>query len=213
MIGSSLLLSLQTAIVTTVVAFVLGLLVARWRMQLHQGMGLVIDGMIILPLALPPTVVGLSLLLVLGPSSPISSVVNVLFTWPATVVAAFVVSFPLFYLSAYAALDQVDVALVDLARTYGYSEARILWNIMLPLAWPGVATGTILTFVRALGEFGATLMVAGNIPGQTQTLPLAIYSSVEGGSLSDALALSLASAILSLLCVGALGFLRRLGVR
>jgi molybdate transport system permease protein len=203
------MISLQTAFATTIMAFLLGLMLARWRMTARKGVGLVVDSVTILPLALPPTVVGLSLLLVFGPDSPVHTFVQLLFTWPATVVASFAVSFPLMYLSARAALEQIDRSLLDLARTYGYSEWKILWRIMVPLAWPGIASGILLTFVRALGEFGATLMVAGNIPGKTQTLPLAIYFSIERGELSAGLALSGLSISISLLAIIALGLLRR----
>jgi molybdate transport system permease protein len=202
------LLSLQTAIVATSVAFVLGIVLARWRLTAPATSGLIVDGLMMLPIALPPTVVGLGLLLLFGPSSPVGGMVDILFSWPATVLAAFVVSFPLMYLTARAAFEQVDHALVDLARTYGYSEMRILWAVMLPLAWPGVASACLLTFVRCLGEFGATMMVAGNIPGRTQTLPLAIFFRTESGDLDGALSLSLVSFVLSFLAVLLLGALR-----
>ena len=208
MIESSLLLSVRTALVTTVGAFILGILLARWRMSRHGPVGLIVDGLVILPIALPPTVVGVTLLMLLGPSSPISSIVEILFTWQATVVAAFFVSFPLMYLSCRAAFDQIEGELLDLARTYGLTEWRILWKVMVPLAWPGIMAGVLLTFVRALGEFGATLMVAGNIPGQTQTLPLAIYVSMERGDSSGAILLSLISVVISLIAIGTLGVLR-----
>lgn len=209
MIASPLFLSLQTALTTTLIAFVLGIFISRWRMSMRGLPGLILDAIIVLPVALPPTVVGFSLLLFLGPGSPASSAVDLLFTWEATVVAAFAVSFPLMYLSCRASFDQIDKDLLDLARTYGLSEQRILWNVMVPLAWPGIVSGVLLTFVRALGEFGATLMIAGNIPGRTQTLPLAIYFAMESGNTSSALLLSLISVIISLVAIAALGLLRR----
>ncbi len=209
MIGSPLVLSLQTALTTTLIAFVLGILLARWRMGVRGLLGLVFDGIVVLPVALPPTVVGVSLLLALGPGSPVSSIVRLLFTWEVTVVSAFAVSFPLMYLSSRAAFDQIEPDLLDLARTYGLSELRILWKVMVPLAWPGIMSGVLLTFVRALGEFGATLMVAGNIPGRTQTLPLAIYFAMESGDTFSALLLSLISVLISLVAIASLGFLRR----
>lgn len=209
MIESPIFLSLRTALATTACAFFLGILLARWRMSWGRSSGLLLDGVIVIPIALPPTVVGLSLLLLLGPGSPLSSIVRVLFTWQATVIAAFAVSFPLMYLSCRAAFEQIDHDLLDLARTYGLTEWKILWRVMVPLAWPGILGGLVLSFVRALGEFGATLMVAGNIPGRTQTLPLAIYFSMETGDLSTALSLSLVSVLISLAAITVLGLLRR----
>ncbi len=111
----------------------------------------------------------------------------IVFSWPATVVAATVVAFPLMYLTARAALEQVDPNFLQAARTLGASEWRVFREIALPLAWPGILAGTILSFARALGEFGATLMVAGNIPGRTETIPIAIYFAVEGGETGRAL--------------------------
>ena len=112
---------------------------------------------------------------------------TLVFSWPATAVAATVVAFPLMYLTARAALEQVDSSFLQAARTLGAPEWRVFREIALPLAWPGILAGTILSFARALGEFGATLMVAGNIPGKTETIPIAIYFAVEGGEISRAL--------------------------
>jgi molybdate transport system permease protein len=110
----------------------------------------------------------------------------VVFSWPATVIAAAVVSFPLMYLTSRAALDQVDPHFLQAARTLGATEWRIFRRVALPLAWPGVLAGTILSFARAMGEFGATLMLAGNIPGRTETIPIAIYFAVEAGDMRAA---------------------------
>ncbi len=213
MIAMPVLLSVSTALTATTVAFMVSILIARWRLTSGRTLGLVADGIIILPIALPPSVVGVSLLLLFGPGSPVSSIAQILFTWPATVIAAFAVSFPLMYLSCRGAFQQIDRDLIDLARTYGFSEWRILWRVMVPLAWPGIVSGLILTFVRALGEFGATLMVAGNIPGRTQTLPLAIYFAFERGDTMAALTLSSISLAASLLAILALGLLHRMGDR
>jgi molybdate transport system permease protein len=154
-----------------------------------------LDGALLLPLALPPTVIGLVLLLIFGKQSPVGQLLadlglRVVFSWPATVIAAFVVTFPLMYHIARSAFQQVDRDLVDTARIFGMSESRILWQVWIPLAWPGILTGVILSFVRALGEFGATLMIAGNIPGRTQTIPIAIFFQVEGGNFLAALGLA-----------------------
>jgi molybdate transport system permease protein len=112
---------------------------------------------------------------------------TVVFSWPATVIAATVVSFPLMYITARAALEQVEPDLLQAARTLGASEWRVFREIALPLAWPGVLAGTMLSFARALGEFGATLMIAGNIPGRTETIPIAIYFAVEADNIQRAL--------------------------
>ncbi len=151
------------------------------------------DALFIIPLALPPTVVGYLLLLVLGRTDPLARAlsnwgISVLFSWPATVIAATVVAFPLMYLAARGAVEQVNPSYQQAARTLGASEWRTFWRVTLPLAWPGVLAGTVLAFARALGEFGATLMIAGNIPGRTQTLPLAIFFAAEAGNMDQALA-------------------------
>ena len=144
-----------------------------------------VDGIFLLPLVLPPTVVGFfALLLFFGRNGPLGKLLlhfgaTIVFSWPATVIAAAVVAFPLMYLTARAALEQVDSHFLQAARTLGASEWRVFREVALPLAWPGVLAGTILSFARALGEFGATLMLAGNIPGRTATIPIAIYFAVE----------------------------------
>jgi len=135
---------------------------------------------------LPPTVAGFILLLLFGRRGPIGRMLlhfgaTVVFSWPATVIAAAVVAFPLMYLTARAALEQVDRSFLEAARTLGANEWRVFREVALPLAWPGLLAGTILSFARALGEFGATLMLAGNIPGKTETIPIAIYFAVEAG--------------------------------
>ena len=188
---SPLWISLKTAATATVIVFVLGVLAARWRLRFKSRTFDILDGILMFPLALPPTVVGLGLLLLFGRQSPLGSVLqsiglNIVFSWPAAVIAATVVSFPLMYQTLRAAFMQIDPALIDVARIFGFSEWRILWQVMLPLSWAGVAAGLVLCFMRALGEFGATLMIAGNIPGRTQTAPIAIFFSVEAGEMAQA---------------------------
>ena len=188
--------SLKTSLAATLLTFCLGLWAARWMAsgtgKKHWNRRL-IDGLFILPLVLPPTVVGFFLLLLLGRNSPIGSLletlgISVVFTWWAATIAATVVSFPLMYRTALAALEQVDATAIGAARTLGASEWRIFWQILLPLIWPGLLAGTILAFARSLGEFGATLMVGGSIPGVTQTLPIAIFFAAESGQMDVALA-------------------------
>lgn len=178
---SALTLSLQVTIVATIILFVIGLvlgvLLARYRVRGQ----IIIETIIFLPLVLPPSVIGYFLLLTLGRGSPIVDWFhfNLLFTWQAAAIASAVVGLPLMVQSARAAVAGVDHVLENAARTLGSSELEILWRVTLPLARRGVIAGLILGGARALGEFGATLMVAGNIPGRTQTLPLAIYDAVQ----------------------------------
>ena len=189
---SPLWISLATSVTATICTFVLGLAAAVWRERRSGPATALVDGIFLLPLVLPPTVVGFILLLLFGRNGPLGGLlrrlgVMIVFAWPATVVAATVVAFPLMYLTARAALEQVDPNFLQAARTLGASEWRVFREIALPLAWPGILAGTILSFARALGEFGATLMVAGNIPGRTETIPIAIYFAVEGGETGRAL--------------------------
>ena len=178
---SALTLSLQVTIVATIILFVVGLvlgvLLARFRIPGQ----IIFETIIFLPLVLPPSVIGYFLLLTLGRGSPVVEWfhVNLLFTWQAAAIASALVGLPLMIQSARTAIANVDQVLENAARTLGSSELEILWRVTLPLARRGVLAGLILGGARALGEFGATLMVAGNIPGQTQTLPLAIYDAVQ----------------------------------
>lgn len=150
-----------------------------------------VDGVLTLPLVLPPTVVGFFLLLVFGRRSPIGYGLEhigmmIAFSWPATVIAATVVAFPLMYRTSLGALEQVNPTLLQAARTLGASEWVVFRRVQLPIASPGVLAGTVLAFARAMGEFGATLMLAGNIPGRTQTMPIAIFSAAESGDMRAA---------------------------
>jgi len=207
-------ISLKTAFVATVLAAFLGILVAR-RMMTYRGKtrGL-IDGVLTLPLVLPPTVVGFLLLLLLGKNSPVGQFldqlgVSIIFTWTAAVMAATVVAFPLMYKTVLGSFEQVDLTLISSARTLGASEWRIFWQILLPLAWPGVLAGTVLAFARALGEFGATLMVGGSIPGVTQTIPIAIFFAAEAGRMEVALAWVLLMVAVSLVVIVGINYANR----
>ena len=206
---SPLWISLATSIVATVLTLVAGVAAAAWRERRRGPLAVLLDSLFLLPLVLPPTVVGFLLLVIFGRRSPIGEVLarldaSVVFSWPATVIAAATVSFPLMYLTARAALEQVDPVLGEAARTLGASEWRVLREVMLPLAWPGVLAGTILAFARALGEFGATLMIAGDIPGRTETIPLAIYFAVESGEMQRAWMWCAVDVAISLLLLGGL---------
>jgi molybdate transport system permease protein len=188
---SPLWISLATSIVATLITLVVGVATAAWRRRQRGPVAVLVDSLFLLPLVLPPTVVGFLLLVIFGRRSPIGEFLarfdaTIVFSWPATVIAAATVSFPLMYLTARAALEQVDPTLAEAARTLGARESRVVREILLPLAWPGILAGTVLAFARALGEFGATLMIAGDIPGRTETIPLAIYFAVESGDMQRA---------------------------
>src|SRR5271154_7110756 len=188
---SPLWISLATSATATLVTLVAGLTAAAWRERRTGPAMAFVDGFFLLPLVLPPTVVGFFLLLLFGRNGPFGALLvrlgtTIVFSWSATVMAAAVVSFPLMYLTSRAALEQVDPHFLEAARTLGASEWRIFREVALPLAWPGVLAGTILSFARALGEFGATLMLAGNIPGKTETIPIAIYFAVEADEMQRA---------------------------
>lgn len=189
--ASPLYISLATTCSATAATFFLGLFAAWAMLRVRSKLRAWIDGFLTLPLVLPPTVVGYFLLVVLGRQSLIGHAleqigVTIVFSWPATVIAATVVAFPLMYRTTLGAFEQVNPNLLDAARTLGASERVVFRRVLLPMATPGVLAGTVLAFARALGEFGATLMVAGNIPGRTQTVPLAIFSLASSGDMRAA---------------------------
>lgn len=185
---SPLWISLKVAFTATVFTFFLGLLAARLVVSMRRFKNLA-DSILSLPLVLPPTVVGFFLLILFGKSGWFGMLlaqigVSVLFTWQGAVIAAIVVSFPIMYRTSRGALEQVDRNLIHAARTLGHSELWIFIKVMLPVSWPGVAAATVLTFARAMGEFGATIMLAGNIPGETRTMSVAVYTAVQSGDRS-----------------------------
>lgn len=178
-------LSLRVAFLATLITFVLGLLAAHFTVKLRFGKGL-LDGLFTLPLVLPPTVVGFFLLVIFGKNGCIGQFldrfgVTVIFSWTGAVIASTVVSFPLMYRTARGAFEQIDENLLNAGRTLGMSEPALFFRVTLPNSIPSVMAGTILAFARALGEFGATIMLAGNIPHRTQTVSIAIYSAVQAG--------------------------------
>lgn len=196
-------ISLKTATTATIITFFCGILIARWMLGYQGKFKGIIEGGLTAPLVLPPTVVGFLLLLLLGKNGFIGQLldafgIRIIFSWAATVIASTVVAFPLMYKTAFGAFKQIDSNLIACARTLGASEWSIFWRIMLPLAKPGLIAGTLLTFARALGEFGATLMLAGAIPGKTETIPIAIFLAAEGGSMDRAFMLVLIMLIISL---------------
>ena len=208
---SPLWISLKSAFAATIITFFLGIAAAHWMNGYRGKSKGLIEGLFISPLVLPPTVVGFLLLLLFGKNGPVGHLllqvgVTVVFSWAATVIAATVVAFPLMYKTAQGAFTQIDANLLRAARTLGASEMTVFRRVILPLALPGIVAGTILTFARALGEFGATLMLAGNIPGQTQTIPVAIYFAVEAGDMKQAWIWVLAILALSLTILTAVNF-------
>jgi molybdate transport system permease protein len=209
MIWPALALSLQVTAVATLAILVVGvalaLLLARCRFPGQPVVEVVIN----LPLVLPPSVVGYYLLVALGRGSPLVEWLGVrlLFTWGAAAVASAVVGLPLMVQAARAAIAGVDPALEQAARTLGSSEAAVLWRVTLPLARRGILAGLTLGSARALGEFGATLMVAGSIPGRTQTLPLAIYDAVQLRAYDQA---NLMVALMTALAFAGLWWVRRI---
>jgi len=180
-------LSLQVAGWATLINLLLGIgagfAMARLRFAGREWL----DSVLTLPLVMPPTVLGYYLLVVIGSQGVLGAWlldtfgIRLIFTVQAAIIAAVVVSFPLVYKSARAAFEGVDANLEDAARTLGVSEWGVFWRVSLPLAWRGILAGVLLAFARALGEFGATLMVAGSIPGHTQTLSIAVYEAVQAG--------------------------------
>lgn len=182
-----LLLSLQVSASATAIAFVLGLALALWLAKTDFRGKSILETVLSLPLILPPTVLGYYLLLILGRSGVLYPLgIRLIFTWWAAVIASTVVALPLMVQSSRAAIAAVDPMLEKAAATLGAPPWRVLFDVTLPLAWRGILAGMVLTFARSLGEFGATLMVAGNIPGKTQTLPLAIYDLVQANELASA---------------------------
>ena len=191
---SPIFISMKTASVSIFITFFLGLIVAWGLFKMKNDTGkIVLDGIFTLPLVLPPTVVGFFLLWIFGVRGPIGSffidffAYKIAFSWPATVIAAMVMSFPLMYRSARGAFEQIDSNLLDAGRTLGMSEWKIFWKVAFANALPGILSGGILAYARGLGEFGATAMLAGNIAGQTRTLPMAVYSEVAAGNMGEAL--------------------------
>jgi len=181
-------LSLQVNAIASVIILVVGLLIALILARVRFRGKILVETVIMLPLVLPPSVIGYYLLLAFGRGSPLFEWFNIriLFTWQAAVAASVVVGIPLRVQSSRAALANVDPVLENAARTLGASELRIFWRVTLPLARRGILAGVILGSARALGEFGATLMITGNIPGRTQTLPVAIYDAVQAQRYADA---------------------------
>ena len=208
---SPLWISLKTAFLATIITSIIGIFIS-YKMANYKGRGRgFIDGIFTLPLILPPTVIGFFLLLLCGKNGFVGKIFmsfnkNIIFSWSATVIAATVVAFPMMYRTCRSAFEQIDKNMILAARTLGLSESKIFFKIAIPLAWPGIIGGLVLSFARALGEFGATLMIAGNIPGKTQTMPVAIFFAVEGGDMNKALLWVLIIVAISFIMIFLLNF-------
>ena len=190
---SPIFISMKTASLSILITFFIGLIVAWGIVKMkNDKIKIALDSVFTLPLVLPPTVVGFFLLWIFGVRGPIGRffidffAVKIVFSWYATVIAAVVMSFPLMYRSARGAFEQVDTNLLDAGRTLGMSEWKIFSKVLFANALPGIISGGILAYARGLGEFGATAMLAGNIAGQTRTLPMAVYSDVAAGNMGSA---------------------------
>lgn len=184
---SPLFISIKTGIVATIFSFFLGIYAARKVVKTTPGKKAIIDGILTLPMVLPPTVAGFFLLLIFSRRRPFGIFlfenfgIKVVQTWLGCIIAATVISFPLMYRNARAAMEQIDVNLIYAGRTLGMSDTEIFWKVVIPTAGPGIASGTILTFARALEEYGATSMLAGNIPGKTGTISQKIAMVIQDG--------------------------------
>ena len=185
---SPLWISLKTGVVATFISFFLGIFAAAKIVKASPRVRAVADGILTLPMVLPPTVAGFFLLLLFSVRRPLGSAlyghfgIRVVQNWLGCIIAAAVIAFPLMYRNARAAMEQIDMNLVYAARTLGMSETRIFWTVIIPAAKPGIVAGTILTFARALGEYGATSMLAGNIPGKTGTISQKIAMVIQDGN-------------------------------
>ena len=185
---SPLWISLRTACVATVFSVALGLLAAHYTVRLGRALKGLVDGILTLPIILPPTVCGYFLLLFFGVSGPGGRLAQalfderVVFSWYAPIIASTVVAFPLFYRTMRGAFEEFDRTLIHSGQTLGLSGAFIFWRVILPNCRPSLVAGTVLAFARALGEFGATMMLAGNIPGRTTTISIAVYSAMAAGN-------------------------------
>jgi len=187
---SPLKLSIEIALVSGIIVIVAGVLFGKWMAKRNFKGKLFLETVLLLPLVLPPTVVGFLLIIIFGKNSVLGNLITwlfnqpVMFTWWAAVIASTVVAFPLMYQSAKTGFESVDVDIENAARVDGANEWQVFFFISIPLALKSIVSGGILSFTRALGEFGATLMFAGNLPGKTQTTPLAIYMAIGSGNMS-----------------------------
>lgn len=216
---SPLWISLKTGVVATVIAFFAGIYFAALAMKLRPTARGILDGILTMPLVLPPTVTGFFLLLVFSLKRPFGSFllekfdIKVVQTWTGCIIAAAVIAFPLMYRNARAAFEQVDVNLRYAGQTLGMSEREIFWKVIMPAARPGIASGTVLAFARAIGEYGATSMLAGNILGKTRTISVAIASETAAGNYDTAGFWVIIILVLSFVIVAAINIISGRGMK
>ncbi|EKU48954.1 molybdate ABC transporter permease subunit [Staphylococcus massiliensis] len=209
------LISLKVALISTLIVFVLGIAVARWLYRKKGVFARIIESFLILPLVLPPTVLGYILLIVFSEQGPLGSIlkgtfhISVVFSVVGAVLASVIVSFPLMYQQTVQGFRSIDEKMLNTARTMGASESKIFFKLMLPLEKRAIIAGVMLAFARAIGEFGATLMVAGYLPGVTNTLPLEVYFLVEQGRENQAWLYVLILVAFSISVVGTLNVLNK----
>ncbi len=202
-VGFPVTLSLQIACLSSMIVFIVATIAALWMNRYQFPGKVIVETLFMLPLVLPPSVVGLLLLTILGRRSWIGQFAEwlthqpIVFSATGAVIAAVVVAFPLVYQSLKTGFALVNRDVLESARSQGASELQVLWYMIFPLAWRSLVTGFVLGFARALGEFGATLMVAGNIPGKTQTLPTAIYFAVDAGNMQLAWSMTMITLLIS----------------
>jgi molybdate transport system permease protein len=202
--SAPILLTLKVASLATLMAALIGIPLARWIAQSRFWLRDWIDAVLMLPMVLPPTVLGYYLIVVIGRNGPLGRWleatfgITLMFTWQGAVIAATLVALPLIYKAARAAFEEVEPSFEHAARLLGSRETELFFRVTLPVASRGIVAGLMLTFARAMGEFGATLMIAGNLPGKTQTLSIAIYDAVQSGQEGQALLLV---GIISALCI------------
>lgn len=189
---SPVILSLRVATISTIITMIVGIVFAYIFVRYNFHFKDLLESVLILPMVLPPSVIGYILLVIFGKRGFIGVYLNkifgisIIFTWIACVIASVVVSIPLMYQSVKSSFLAIDENYINAARTLGASEKKIFFKVILPLAMPGIVSGMVLSFARALGEFGATMMIAGNIPGKTQTIPTAIYYAIASDDMNKA---------------------------
>lgn len=203
---SPFIISLKVSFLATMITFVSGVIAAYFVTFMKKRVRIIMDTVFTLPMVLPPTVAGFILLVILGRNGIVGQIlynmeIDVIFTQSAAVIAAAVVSFPMIYRTARSSFERIDEDILNSGRITGMSEFELFTKVAFPIALPGIIGGTVLGFSRAFGEFGATLMIAGNIPGETQTIPMAIFFAAEGNDMNTAyiwvfVMLSIASIVL-----------------
>ncbi|RAK17009.1 molybdate transport system permease protein [Anoxybacillus vitaminiphilus] len=198
-------LSMKVSLTAGIIVLVAGLFAGKWMSRRRFRGKTILETFFMLPLVLPPSVIGFFLIILFGKNSPIGKAIEalfhhpVMFTWWAAVIASAVVSFPLMYQSAKSGFESVDEAVEGAARLDGANEFQVFFYISIPLSMKAIVSGAILSFARGLGEFGATLMFAGNIPGKTETIPTAIFVAIESGNMTMAWMWVLVTIVLSFL--------------